>query len=159
MVGLLSERFSDSPQHNLVFMTAKANRTVKYQDLPTLTKVLLCLNSTFNAPLHTQPFEAVKTGNLWLNCKQHCNCFFYAFFFLVTHITKFSPKPRRKSSIWILLKRHLCFFSTTAFCYFFQRDWNSNIFFLQVLSISLSSNKNQVCRTWWSWAHQIHVWK
>lgn len=29
--GLLSERFSDSPQHNLVFMTAEANHTVKYQ--------------------------------------------------------------------------------------------------------------------------------
>ncbi len=31
VLGLLSERFSDSPQHNLVFMTAKANHTVKYQ--------------------------------------------------------------------------------------------------------------------------------
>lgn len=29
--GLLSERFSDSPQHNLFFMTTKANHTVKYR--------------------------------------------------------------------------------------------------------------------------------
>lgn len=31
VLGLLSERFSDSPHHNLVFMTAKANHTVKFQ--------------------------------------------------------------------------------------------------------------------------------
>lgn len=31
VLGLLSERFSDSPQHNLVFMAAKAHHTVKYQ--------------------------------------------------------------------------------------------------------------------------------
>lgn len=31
VLRLLRERFSDSPQHNLVFMTATANHTVKYQ--------------------------------------------------------------------------------------------------------------------------------
>lgn len=31
MLGLLSERFPDSSQHNLFFMTAEANHTVKYQ--------------------------------------------------------------------------------------------------------------------------------
>lgn len=31
VLWLRGERFSDSSQHNLVFMTANANHTVKYQ--------------------------------------------------------------------------------------------------------------------------------
>lgn len=68
------ERGWESPQHNLVFMTAKANHTVKYQ-IYTDLKATMCLNSTFCSTTRTTLWVSEQKQFLTRNYKRHWTVF------------------------------------------------------------------------------------